>query len=206
METLKHMERFNTQTHLVHSHSRVSEKRAFAFSTQITLLTLCRNISTLTPEACRRHIQLLPTGQPPMGASSWPWRHYTKHPRGGEQQLIWANLDGFPLLMLRREEKSEFFFFLETMYSSHTRRAEGILIAVHSILKKGSRGEAADLPSLVTSTSTWGNRMKLHQESSDWTLENVLHQEGGQPWEQVPWGIANSTKPIRVQGVFEWCS
>lgn len=119
METLKHMERFNTQTHLVHSHSRVSEKRAFAFSTQITLLTLCRNISTLTPEACRRHIQLLPTGQPPMGASSWPWRHYTKHPRGGEQQLIWANLDGFPLLMLRREEKSEFFFFLETMYIAH---------------------------------------------------------------------------------------
>lgn len=72
--------------------------------------------------------------------------------------------DGFPLLILRRhfrmcsctpelvgwEEKSDFFF--KSMYSSHTRRAEGILIAVHSILKKGSGGEVTDLLPLVTST------------------------------------------------------
>lgn len=166
METFKHMEGFNTQTHLIHNHSKVSEKRHGIHLLHTDHIThYCIEVSAPSPQrpAEDTYSSFL--------QGSHPWVPPPDH--GGTTQNIpevvsnrYSGLeDRFPLLILRWhfrmcsctpelvgwEEKSDFFFF-KSMYSSHTRRAEGTLIAVHSIFKKGSRGEVADLLSLVTST------------------------------------------------------
>lgn len=135
------MERLNTRTHLIHNHSKVSEKRQDIYLLHTDHITYhCAEVSAQHPhpKAWRRHTQLLPTGQPPMGASSRPWQHYTKHPRGGEQQLIWArgwipitNIEvAFQDMQLNswtsgKGGKVRILFFYKSIYSSYTRRDEG---------------------------------------------------------------------------------
>lgn len=119
------MERFNTQTHLIHNHSKTSEKRQGICLLHTDHITYhCAEVSAPSPQrpATDTYSSFL------QGSHPWvpPPDHggSTKHPRGGELQVLWAR-GWIPLLILRRhfrmcsctpelvgwEEKSGFFFF-----------------------------------------------------------------------------------------------
>lgn len=85
-------------------------------------------------------------------------------------------------------------------------KAEGWHFPVSSFLRESSGGGGDDLLSLVTGDRTWGNGVKVCQESLDCTIEKVLHPEGSQSLEQVPQESSHSSKPGRVQGVSGQCS
>lgn len=125
METFKHMEGFNTQTHLIHNHSKVSEKRHGIHLLHTDHITYyCIEVSAPSPQrpAEDTYSSFL--------QGSHPWVPPPDH--GGTTQNIpevvsnrYSGLeDRFPLLILRWhfrmcsctpelvgwEEKSDFFF------------------------------------------------------------------------------------------------
>lgn len=84
METFKHMERFNTQTHLIHNHSKTSEKRQGIRLLHTDHITYhCAEVSAPSPQ------------RPAEGTyssflqGSHPWVPPPDH-GGGELQVLWA--------------------------------------------------------------------------------------------------------------------
>lgn len=67
-------------------------------------------------------------------------------------------------------------------------RLRGDLTVAYSFLMKGSRGESADLFSLVTNSSTWGNSMKLCPERFRLDIRKGFFTERANGlWNRLPW-------------------
>lgn len=74
------------------------------------------------------------------------------------------------------------------------RRWRDAFITASIFQNVGSRDGGADLFSLVRS-KTWGNRISNVKGNSDWTLEKVLHKEGGWWVEPAPQRSGHSMEP-----------